>query len=135
VNPGGQIVRFKDITDGLSKTLMASETILGVNQSATVGDLRGFTWWGPGAVFHGFYQPNTTSEDSFQFTTDCNPTGDSRLPCRGGVADVQLFARSRHVGGVLTGMCDGSIRFIEESIPQPVWRALSTAKFGEVENY
>jgi prepilin-type N-terminal cleavage/methylation domain-containing protein len=134
-NPGGQVVRFKDITDGLSKTLMASETILGVNQSATVGDLRGFTWWGPGAVFHGFYQPNTTQPDAFQFATDCNPTGDSRLPCIAPVGDVQLAARSRHVGGVLTGMCDGSIRFIEESIPLPVWRALSTAKFGEVENY
>ena len=65
--PTRPIVRFKDIPDGLSKTLMAAEILLGSNDG-TRSDLRGFTWWGPGAVFNGLYQPNTTQSDQLQLT-------------------------------------------------------------------
>src|SRR5204863_2866152 len=41
-------VRFAEITDGLSNTLMMAETIQG-----QPGDLRGFSWWRGGAVFTG----------------------------------------------------------------------------------
>jgi prepilin-type N-terminal cleavage/methylation domain-containing protein len=131
VNPSGQLVRFKDVLDGLSKTMMVSETIVGVNKANGQGDLRGFTWWGPGAVFHGFYQPNTTQPDSFQFASDCNTLPEQGLPCLAPSGDVQLAARSRHPGGVVVGMCDGSIRFVEDGISLSAWRALSTSKIGD----
>jgi prepilin-type N-terminal cleavage/methylation domain-containing protein len=130
-NPSGQRVRFKDILDGLSKTMMASETLIGVNKANNQGDLRGFTWWGPGAVFHGYYQPNTTQPDAFQFASDCNTLPAQGLPCIAPQGDVQLAARSRHPGGVVVGMCDGSIRFVEDSIDLVAWRALSTSKMGD----
>ena len=41
--------KFRQITDGLSKTLMISETVQGED-----GDLRGFTWWGWSAGFETF---------------------------------------------------------------------------------
>ncbi len=125
------VVRFKDVTDGLAKTLMASETIMGPNTGSTASDLRGFTWWGPGAVFHGHYQPNTTQPDAFQQTRYCNDQPLQGLPCFAPEAEVQLAARSRHRGGVLAGLCDGSVTFIEEGVALNAWRALSTTQGGE----
>jgi len=58
----GVTQKLTDIMDGTSNTLMASETIIGINNGAT-NDLRGFAWWGPGAVFHGFNGPNSPSPD------------------------------------------------------------------------
>jgi prepilin-type N-terminal cleavage/methylation domain-containing protein len=122
-------VKFATITDGLSKTLMVSETIIGIN-SATA-DLRGFSWWGPGAVFHGYYQPNTTQPDQFQFSSYCNNLPQQGLPCIQS-SEVQLAARSRHQGGVLAGMCDASVRFFSDNIELATWRALATSQGGEI---
>ncbi|MCS7015312.1 MAG: DUF1559 domain-containing protein [Gemmatales bacterium] len=44
-----------------------------------------------------------------------------------------LFAaRSEHLGGVNLGFCDGSVRFIRETIHLTTWRALGTRAGGEV---
>jgi hypothetical protein len=129
-NPRGQIVRFKDVVDGLSKTLMASETLLGANDGSN-SDLRGFTWWGPGAMFHGLYQPNSATPDQLQFAAYCVTQPAQGLPC---IQDneVVFAARSRHRGGVIAGMCDGSITFMEESIAVNPWRAFSTTRAGDL---
>jgi prepilin-type N-terminal cleavage/methylation domain-containing protein len=123
-------IKFSKITDGLSKTLMLSETIIGINKSGSESDLRGFSWWGPGAVFHGYYQPNTTQPDQFQFSSYCNNLPQQGLPCITS-SEVQLSARSRHVGGVLAVNCDASVRFFAENIDLASWRALATSQGGE----
>jgi len=41
-------------------------------------------------------------------------------------------ARSRHPGGVNAGLCDGSVRFISETIDATTWHALWTRMGGEV---
>ncbi len=41
-------------------------------------------------------------------------------------------ARSRHNGGVNVCFCDGSVRFISESIAQDTWHAIFTRKGGEI---
>jgi prepilin-type processing-associated H-X9-DG protein len=40
--------------------------------------------------------------------------------------------RSRHPGGVNTGMCDDSVRFIKNSVSIPIFQALSSARGAEV---
>jgi prepilin-type processing-associated H-X9-DG protein len=45
---------------------------------------------------------------------------------------VYLAARSFHPGGVSVGMCDGSVRFIKNSVNQLSYMALSTTQGGEV---
>ncbi len=40
--------------------------------------------------------------------------------------------RSKHPGGVNTGMCDGSVRFVKNSVNISIFQALSSSKGGEV---
>jgi prepilin-type processing-associated H-X9-DG protein len=41
-------------------------------------------------------------------------------------------ARSRHPGGLNALFCDGSVKFIKNSISLPIWRAVSTTQGSEV---
>ena len=41
-------------------------------------------------------------------------------------------ARSYHTGGVNVFFCDGSVKFIKDTINIPTWRALSTKDGGEI---
>ena len=52
--------------------------------------------------------------------------------CHGNQAGGVLGARSRHPGGVNVLLCDGSVRFIKDTINVEVWWALSTRNRGEV---
>ena len=50
-----------------------------------------------------------------------------------GRADLVLWClRSRHPGGVNTTMCDGSVRFVKNSINLSTWSAISTTQGGEI---
>ena len=72
------------------------------------------------------------------------PPNDKRYDCRGGLphsdkspADWQnlslnIASRSRHPGGVNSLFCDGSIRFIKDSVNIATWQALGSRSSGEV---
>jgi prepilin-type N-terminal cleavage/methylation domain-containing protein/prepilin-type processing-associated H-X9-DG protein len=135
-------VNFSAITDGLSGSLMTSEVLAGQNQSASVIDVRGQSWWGYAAQFTGFYGPNTSSPDVVQFNGYCIQ-GMGNPPCAGatgGPDNTGTYVglgmvnspRSKHPGGVNAGMCDGSVRFIKNSVNVNIFRALASAKGGEV---
>ena len=47
---------------------------------------------------------------------------------------IMTSATSAHTGGVNLGLCDGSIRFVRDSISLDAWRALGTRDGGEVVN-
>jgi prepilin-type N-terminal cleavage/methylation domain-containing protein len=121
-----QITTLTTIPDGTSNTMLASETLQGIGS-----DLRGFSWWAPGAQFTTVYPPNTSSPDIV--TQNCNNQPAQGLPCvnNGGSWNIQA-ARSRHTGGVQAVMGDGSVRFVQQSIDINIWRATSTTRGGEV---
>lgn len=59
------------------------------------------------------------------------PMPDCVLP-RSSSTDGIIGARSYHPGGVLVGMGDGSVRFVEQSIQLSVWRGMGSRDGGEL---
>jgi prepilin-type processing-associated H-X9-DG protein len=124
----GRPVRIGEITDGTSNTMMASEALQG-RQS----DLRGFTWWGGGAAFTAYLAPNSSEPDVVTGGI-CTPTISPLMPCVEPSTQSRprlMAARSLHDNGVNAAMCDGSVRFVPNTIDINVWRALSTARGQE----
>jgi len=119
---------FKRITDGISKTLMFSETVQGHDD-----DLRGFTWWGWSAGFETAASPNSNDLDYLYQKIYCVQVAPNP-PCDGqsGANFVRAVARSRHPGGVNVAMCDASVQFVVDDVDLQTWRAASTTRGDEV---
>jgi len=135
--------RMAEITDGTSNTLLLAEILIRVSN----WDCRGCWGRNMGAIFsaytgavpndgpQGIATPNVRPVGNFRdFPVYCGGAGDRRTDCddesdagRGGVA-----ARSRHAGGVNVALCDGSVRFIRDSIDAALWRGLFTIEGGEI---
>jgi prepilin-type N-terminal cleavage/methylation domain-containing protein len=141
--------KFRDVTDGTSNTVAFSESILGngVVGGVLVGDKArevlefplgtfnhhdchdgvGGTWSGlRGAKWINGHYGDTLYNHHFppNFKNwDCG----NAFHNKGATA-----ARSMHVGGVMAGLCDGSVRFVSENIDLDVWHGLSTRAGGEV---
>jgi prepilin-type N-terminal cleavage/methylation domain-containing protein/prepilin-type processing-associated H-X9-DG protein len=123
----GRPVPFREITDGLSNTLLASETIQGRGN-----DHRGFTWWGSAAGFVTYMVPNSSEPDVLTGGS-CDPV--QNPPCTTistATRPRMMAARSRHVGGVNAVLCDGHVVFIRNDINAAVWSALGSTHGGEV---
>ena len=122
-------VRFKEITDGLSRTLMISEIV----KARGDGDLRGFLWWGWGVWFHTSLTPNTSEPDRGLRNVYCsNDQGDP--PCIGAEetgTHMANAARSLHPGVVQAALCDGSVQVFSNDIAADVWNALGTTHGSE----
>jgi prepilin-type N-terminal cleavage/methylation domain-containing protein/prepilin-type processing-associated H-X9-DG protein len=126
---GPKKTKFKEIVDGLSKTMICSETIQGRS-----GDLRGFTWWGWSAGYEAFLSPNTSDTDRMQSIDYCKSLIDGNPPCDAETAAnlKKAGARSRHPGGVNVVMCDGSVQFVVDNVDLVTWRAASTTHGEDV---
>jgi len=147
----GSHIGLRDITDGSTQTVAMSERINGPGQQAP-GDIesdvqrlmleipggndttpavcgstssgtcyreRGAKWilgnYG-NTLYDHYYTPNAP-------TWDCMNLQQQK---------ALTAARSLHPGGVMTLLCDGSVRFASNSIDLPLWRALATRQSGEV---
>lgn len=65
----------------------------------------------------------------------CQPVGTSDgivNPYYAGVFNTWITAGSNHSGGVNLGLCDGSVKFIKDTINVQTWWALGTRDQGEV---
>jgi prepilin-type N-terminal cleavage/methylation domain-containing protein len=122
-------VKLKDITDGLSKTLMMSEVVVSLADSdnTTRGDFINnditFMSW----CFNTRNPPNTSVAD---VTSRCVNNDPQVAPCATG-SDRHVAARSRHSGGVGVIMCDGATRFVGNSVTLSTWRRLGHMNDGE----
>jgi prepilin-type N-terminal cleavage/methylation domain-containing protein/prepilin-type processing-associated H-X9-DG protein len=133
-------VDFAAITDGTSNTMMVSECIAGARQPTNY-DLRGFSWWAYGATFSGLLTPNSKLPDFMQSQSYCPVTlGNNVPPCAynstnagaSGPGSVVMAARSLHPGGVNMSFCDGSVKFMKNTVNTVVYRGLSSTRGGEV---
>jgi prepilin-type N-terminal cleavage/methylation domain-containing protein/prepilin-type processing-associated H-X9-DG protein len=144
-------VRIADITDGTSNTAAFSESTLGTGQvpaspaaadsrfvvlevpggndptpadcdgaAGTFSATRGGMWinghYG-NTLYNHFYPPNQPGK------WDCGNASQNK---------ALTAARSFHPGGVNLLLCDGSVRFVRDSIALATWRALATRDGGEV---
>ncbi|MFN0199682.1 MAG: DUF1559 domain-containing protein [Planctomycetaceae bacterium] len=163
------VIKLRDVTDGLSNTVAASEQILGMGfgggsgssaapaipastppvkyeqqvlnlataQSDTITGtdtspancvvgasgwwkgIRGAKWmnghYGDTIYNHGL-TPNSKTFDCGNVSHNAGLTA----------------ARSRHTGGVVILLCDGSARFVSDSIDLGIWRSLGSRDGGEV---
>ena len=74
------------------------------------GWTHGREYW---TAYHHYHNPN------------------SNVPDMGTCGNGIFAARSHHNGGVNTLLCDGSVRFVNDSIDLTTWRALGTKGGGE----
>jgi prepilin-type N-terminal cleavage/methylation domain-containing protein/prepilin-type processing-associated H-X9-DG protein len=121
-------VRFTDITDGMSSTLLMSERLMAPTDTDqdTRGDIvnndRGcfefMTINPPNSknpdVILNYGSPNTT-DPLMPWTVSGNPNS---------------AARSRHIGGVNAGLCDGSVQFFSNNITPSTWSAMGPINDG-----
>ncbi len=121
------IVKIATITDGTSGTLMLAETLSA--KSPDDNDWRGDIHNDDGVFkFMTLTTPNSSAPDVVNWAV--GPV-DPAMPVSTAGAQFSA-ARGRHTGGVNVAMCDGSIRFVANSIDLVTWQRLGTMNGGEV---
>lgn len=128
---------FAKILDGTSNTLLLSELIVGAGCS-----VRGAHTYDEGPVFMVDYGPNDPTPDLVRWCDEANSHRvDFVAPCLhssgnyGTLGQLNMIlhtSRSTHPGGVMIATCDGSSRFLNETIDIDVWQALGSPQGGEV---
>lgn len=145
-------IRFADVTDGTSNTAMFSESTLGPGGTSGVPEPSGqLTADNAGEVVVIVSSALSDSVCSVVGSSAamnrgarwadswvCYTSYDHWLPPNSEVPDcgwrshVWHAARSRHPGGANVVLCDGSVRFISETLDIDTWRALGSRNGGEV---
>jgi prepilin-type N-terminal cleavage/methylation domain-containing protein/prepilin-type processing-associated H-X9-DG protein len=126
-------VRFADITDGASNTVVYSELL-----KTAPADLRATLADWTYSRFSSGLMPNDTNGDQMPnfHAIFCTSRPAQNEPCQliavPTVGDIHQAARSRHEGGVHALWADGAVRFVSENLDRTLWRAISTIGGGEV---
>ena len=83
-------------------------------------------FWGTGAMWHMGYDSQTRYNHVMTPNTQSCASGED------GPAPGAHTASSRHSGGVNLLLCDGSVKFLKNSVAPATWWALGTKSAGEV---
>jgi prepilin-type N-terminal cleavage/methylation domain-containing protein len=128
-----KVMRFSDIFDGLSNTLAMSEQILAVMDN--INDFRGdfLNDDPPLGEFMSVFGPNSPMPDHGGCDTPAYQNDPA--PCVPYSANPYGYAmaRSKHSVGVNTLRLDGSCSFMSDTVELRLWRAISTARGGEID--
>ncbi len=124
---------FVEIADGLSNTLLMSEIVFPARDE--INDARGDVFNERGAHwFMAVTTPNTGIDQSSNGCPTATSTDyDPNNPCVQSTYQ-QVAARSRHTSGVNAALCDGSIRFVSNTINLAPWQAMASINGSEVIN-
>ena len=126
--------KLAEMADGTSNTLCMMEMLQPPrDHSGELTDRRGRIWNDDTGCYQisARIQPNSASPDFGQCIN--NPA--QGWPCiRDTAAPLAFFmgSRSRHSGGVNVALCDGSVRFVRNSIDLVTWAGMSSMAGGEV---
>jgi len=146
-------IRFADITDGASNTAMFSESTLGPGGSPGMPEPSGTLTPENAADVVVILSSPALSEASCSAvgTTASRNRGarwvdswvcytsydhwlppNSKIPDCGVKAHVWHAARSGHPGGVNLLLCDGSVRFVNNTVDLQTWRGLGSRNGAEM---
>jgi prepilin-type N-terminal cleavage/methylation domain-containing protein/prepilin-type processing-associated H-X9-DG protein len=131
LTPGGtpQTTRLNQISDGASNTLLMSEVVTAPTNGEfnTHGDIFNDDVTSASAMFMTNNTPNSGTDIMY-----CSANTDQAFaPCKPG-SPGYASARSRHTNGVNALFCDGSVKFINNSVSLGTWQALGTMNGGDI---
>jgi len=130
--------RFRDVTDGLSSTLMLGERAYeypGINPT-TGAQMQNKSY--AGTLFMqaaGVGTGASTDPDNQEASASLGTCSDIQMPNRKSPGDqkwIQSVFSSNHVGGVQFCLGDGSVRFISENINGTTFGRLGNMNWGSV---
>ena len=135
----GHGTEFREVTDGLSNTLIMMEMLQAPTQTVKANqkgrDRRGRIFINVPASHQIMckYPPNSAERDR----SNCEHKPELGLPCQddypsGTESLFHLTSRSRHPGGVNALLCDASVHFYGDDIELGIWRMLASMAGGEV---
>ncbi|MBS0263250.1 MAG: DUF1559 domain-containing protein [Planctomycetes bacterium] len=143
-------IRLADITDGTSNTAAFSEhpfSDFNNSVSSPMDTFRPGTYPSTPDEAVAFCQAANPADltqqgvsnvgapwmQSYHSTTSYfHVSGPNTRSCMFPPGRISTTAASRHIGGVQVLMCDGSVRFVADSISLVTWRAIGSRRGGEV---
>jgi prepilin-type processing-associated H-X9-DG protein len=125
-------IKLSEVTDGLTHTIMAGETISG-HCKYQCSHCPNFPFAPTNTPINTFIRTPITSIDGFELPAGGCQISNPDNPHHGGYCQACGY-KSRHPGGAHLLMGDGSVHFVSDSIDFEVYYLLGARKSGSVKS-